>query len=131
MRKGILFVDPVLHFNDEELLEYELFNAFKKILGISRKENKLAVKEGFSCLEEYKKKIEKLGREVLEEVEREGRFAILVLARPYHNDPGVNHGITEELQKLGYPILTIESLPTDEDYISRIFKKSLRKFRTY
>ena len=121
-KKGILFVDPVLHFNDEELLEYELFNAFKKILGISRKENKLAVKEGFSCLEEYKKKIEKLGREVLEEVEREGRFAILVLARPYHNDPGVNHGITEELQKLGYPILTIESLPTDEDYISRIFK---------
>ena len=32
-------------------------------------------------------------REVLEQLEREGRLGVVLLARPYHNDPGVNHEI--------------------------------------
>ena len=31
----------------------------------------------------------------------------MLLARPYHNDPGLNHEILEEFQKLGYPVLTL------------------------
>jgi predicted nucleotide-binding protein (sugar kinase/HSP70/actin superfamily) len=37
-------------------------------------------------------------------LEREDRLGIVVLGRPYHHDPGVNHGIFQELQKRGYPI---------------------------
>ena len=44
-------------------------------------------------------------REVLEQLEREDRIGIVVLGRPYHNDPGINHEILEEFQKLGYPIV--------------------------
>jgi len=43
-------------------------------------------------------------REVLEQLEREDRLGIVLLGRPYHNDPGVNHEILEEFQKLGYPV---------------------------
>ncbi len=32
-------------------------------------------------------------------------------ARPYHSDPGLNHGIPEEFQVLGYPILSMRSIP--------------------
>jgi predicted nucleotide-binding protein (sugar kinase/HSP70/actin superfamily) len=38
---------------------------------------------------------------------------VLVLARPYHADPGINHRLGEELQALGYPVLTVRSLPLD------------------
>ena len=46
------------------------------------------------------------GRAILETVEAEDRVAILMIGRPYHSDPGLNHGIPEEFQVLGYPILS-------------------------
>ena len=41
---------------------------------------------------------------------------------PYHSGPGLNHGIPEEFQALGYPILSVRSLPKDFDYLRRYFK---------
>ena len=34
-----------------------------------------------------------------------------MIGRPYHSDPGLNHGIPEEFQVLGYPILSVRSIP--------------------
>ncbi len=118
---GISFIDPILHFDDEELLKWEMFEAFKNLLSLTRKENDRAVEEGFKALEAYTSEMRKLGEKILRKVEVEGRLAILVLGRPYHNDPGINHGITEELQKLGYPILTIDSLPVTDEFLEKIF----------
>jgi len=50
-----------------------------------------------------------------------------VLNRPYHSDPGLNHGIPEEFQVLGYPILSIRSIPRDREYLDRYFKDELDK----
>ena len=36
-----------------------------------------------------------------------------MIGRPYHSDPGLNHGILEEFQVLGYPILSMRSIPKD------------------
>ena len=36
---------------------------------------------------------------------------MLMIGRPYHSDPGLNHGIPEEFQVLGYPVLSMRSLP--------------------
>jgi hypothetical protein len=58
-------------------------------------------------------------------VERENKIALLVLARPYHADPGMNHGLLEEFQALGYPVLTIRSIPKDPAWLSRWFKDDL------
>ena len=60
-------------------------------------------------------------REVLEQLEREDRLGVVLLGRPYHNDPGVNHEILEEFQKLGYPVFTQDCLPIDDDIIWRLF----------
>ena len=65
------------------------------------------------------------GRAILETVEAENRIAILVVGRPYHADPGLNHGIPEEFQVLGYPILSIRSIPKDREYLDRYFKEEL------
>ncbi len=118
---GIEFVDPILHFDDEELLKWEMYEAFKDLLSLTRKESDRAVEEGFKALEAYTNEMRKLGEKILRKVELEGKIAILVLGRPYHNDPGINHGITEELQKLGYPILTIDSLPITEEFLKKVF----------
>lgn len=50
----------------------------------------------------------------------------MLLGRPYHNDPGINHEILEEFQKIGYPVLTPASLPIDEDIVWRLFGDDVR-----
>jgi predicted nucleotide-binding protein (sugar kinase/HSP70/actin superfamily) len=35
----------------------------------------------------------------------------------YHHDPGLNHGIAEDLQKLGYPVFSQSTLPRDPDLL--------------
>jgi predicted CoA-substrate-specific enzyme activase len=120
-KRGISYVDPILHFHDEELLEYELFATFSKVLNLSRSENRRAVKEGFSSYATYLNEIRKIGEEILKKVEYEGRVAILIIGRPYHNDPGINHGISLKLQKKGYPILTIDSLPVSREFLLKVF----------
>ena len=63
---------------------------------------------------------------MLDTLEREDRLGIVVLARPYHHDPGINHEILEQLQKLGYPILSQHTLPRDEDLLERLFGDEVR-----
>lgn len=49
-----------------------------------------------------------------------------MLGRPYHHDPGVNHGILDELQKRGYPVFSQMALPRDEDMLERLFGDDVR-----
>jgi predicted nucleotide-binding protein (sugar kinase/HSP70/actin superfamily) len=51
---------------------------------------------------------------------------VVLLARPYHNDPGINHEILEEFQKLGYPVFSQDSLPLDDEIIWRLFGDEVR-----
>jgi predicted nucleotide-binding protein (sugar kinase/HSP70/actin superfamily) len=66
------------------------------------------------------------GREVLKKLEAEDRIGIVLLGRPYHNDPGINHEILEEFQKIGYPVLTLQTLPIDEDIITPLFEEDVK-----
>jgi predicted nucleotide-binding protein (sugar kinase/HSP70/actin superfamily) len=52
-------------------------------------------------------------------------MAILLLGRPYHLDPGLNHSVLDEFQVLGYPVLSIRALPKDEAYLNRFFQKDI------
>ena len=49
-----------------------------------------------------------------------------MLGRPYHNDPGMNHDIVEDLQVLGYPVFSLDSLPIDDEYMEEIFGEDIR-----
>ena len=40
---------------------------------------------------------------------------LMVLARPYHMDPGIGHEIEVDLQAYGYPILWMQYFPIDDD----------------
>ena len=60
-------------------------------------------------------------REILNRLEAETKLGIVLLGRPYHNDPGINHEILEEFQKLGYPVFSQDSLPIDDEIVWRLF----------
>ena len=65
--------------------------------------------------------LQDMGREILDQVDRDNKVAIVMIGRPYHNDPGLNHGVPEEFQVRGYPILSVRSLPRDPAYMAKLF----------
>jgi hypothetical protein len=73
--------------------------------------------------------MEAKGKAILEQVEKEDLIAFLMIGRPYHLDPGLTHSIPEEFQVLGYPVLSIRSIPKDEAWLSRFFAEDLQKGR--
>jgi len=126
-KAGIRFLNPHFNMAEPDLFEIQMYKFGHELLGISRRENREAMGEGFKALEEYKKRLRSMGREVLERLEREGKVGIVLLGRPYHNDPGLNHEILAEIQKHGYPVFTIDSLPVDQDILERLFASEVRE----
>lgn len=124
-RAGIRYVDPSLTLIERNLFKDQMFRAWGERLGITRDENDHACDEGFAALAAFDTKMQERGREILEQVERENRVAILVIGRPYHSDPGLNHGIPDEFQILGYPVLSMRSIPKDPAWLKRFFQADL------
>src|SRR6266545_2622336 len=126
-QNGIRYLDPLLNLDQPRFLEKQMFEAFKDILGLTREENTRAIEEGYKALDIFYNVILRgQAREVLNQLEAEERLGVVLLARPYHNDPGLNHEILEEFQKLGYPVFTMDSLPVDDDILWRLFGDEVR-----
>lgn len=122
---GIRYLNPMLDVSNQALFESQLFTAFAGLLGLSRFENRQAVANGYRALEKYKNDLRAKGRELIDSLVRENRIGIVLLARSYHNDPGINHGIPEQFQALGYPVLTLDTLPLHADTLSELFEQDV------
>ncbi len=124
---GTRYLDPILNLDEPPLLEKQMYEVFKDLLGLTQEENHRAIEEGFKALDTlYNVTLRGAGREVLEKLEAEDGLGVVMLGRPYHNDPGINHEILEEFQKLGYPVFTMDSLPIDDDILWRLFGDEVR-----
>ncbi len=125
--RGIEYLDPGLTFSELNLTAKRMFDTWGPRLGVTQDESDHAHREGVKALEQFERDLQDKGRAILETVERENRVAILVIGRPYHSDPGLNHGIPEEFQVLGYPILSVRSLPRDNEYLKRFFAEEFAR----
>jgi predicted CoA-substrate-specific enzyme activase len=123
---NVKYIDPVLNFADRKLFAHQMLQALQPLLGLSMEENDRAVESGFEALQEYESRIRRRARQVLDQLEREDRIGIVMLGRPYHHDPGLNHEIMDEFQKLGYPIFSQNTLPLDDDLLERLFGDEVR-----
>jgi predicted CoA-substrate-specific enzyme activase len=123
---NLKYIDPVLNFADRKLFAHQMLQAWQAVLGLSLEENDRAVESGFAALKEYETGIRKRARQVLDQLEQEDRIGIVMLGRPYHHDPGLNHEILDEFQKLGYPIFSQNTLPIDEDLLEKLFGDEVR-----
>jgi predicted CoA-substrate-specific enzyme activase len=123
---NIQYMDPILNLQDERICADQMFKSWGPVLGLSREENERAVAIGFKSLQECEADIRRQARETLDQLEREDRIGIVMLGRVYHHDPGLNHEIMEEFQKLGYPVFSQSTLPLDEDILDRLFGDEVR-----
>jgi activator of 2-hydroxyglutaryl-CoA dehydratase/predicted nucleotide-binding protein (sugar kinase/HSP70/actin superfamily) len=124
---GITFLSPILNLNDRALLARQMLDAWRPFLGVSEGENARAIAAGFQAQDRYQASLERQALEVLDTLESEGRLGIVVLGRVYHHDPGLNQGILERIQRLGYPILSQSTLPGDPTLLDRLFGEEVRE----
>ncbi|MCE3201303.1 BadF/BadG/BcrA/BcrD ATPase family protein [Paenibacillus sonchi] len=127
--RGIVYLDPAVTFTEPNLLKSQLYEAFGEHLQITRDESDFAAMQGWNAMELFDTEMQEKGRIILEQVERDNRLAILMIGRPYHSDPGLNHSVLEEFQVLGYPILSMRSIPKDETWLNRFFSDDLNSGR--
>jgi predicted nucleotide-binding protein (sugar kinase/HSP70/actin superfamily) len=125
--RGIEYLDPAISFMEPNLMAKRLFETFGPRLGITEDENDHACREAWRAQTIFENDLQDKGRAILETVEDEDRVAILLIGRPYHSDPGLNHGIPEEFQVLGYPVLSVRSIPKTREYLDKYFKEDLDK----
>jgi activator of 2-hydroxyglutaryl-CoA dehydratase/predicted nucleotide-binding protein (sugar kinase/HSP70/actin superfamily) len=125
--RGIKYVDPAITFTEMSLLKSQLFECFGPELGITEDESDFAVIQGMKAMARVDEDLQKKGQAILEQVEEENRVAVLMLGRPYHADPGLNHGVLEEFQVLGYPIVSMRSIPKDPKWLHRFFAEDIKK----
>jgi predicted CoA-substrate-specific enzyme activase len=120
------YLHPLANLADQKLFAKQMFDCWGPILGLSREENQRAVEAGYAAWRGYEREIRQQARDALDMLERENRLGVVMLGRPYHHDPGLNHGILEEFQRLGYPVFSQNTLPFDEDLLDRLFGEEVR-----
>jgi predicted nucleotide-binding protein (sugar kinase/HSP70/actin superfamily) len=124
---GIRYCSPMASLGDRPLVPKQLFEGMRDAIpGLTLEETKKAVEAGYDALEAFARGLRRKGREILETCARADKPAILVLARPYHMDPGIGHEIEVDLQAYGYPVLWAQYLPTDPALLDWMFGPDLR-----
>ena len=118
--ENIEFIEPFLPINNpkkmlQRLTEVEFFQSD----GITSKELKAAMDAGYKELEQYRKDVRNKGKEILQTAKEKNLPVILLVGRPYHIDPEINHGIPEMIQSYNLAIVSEDSVyhmdtPKDE-----------------
>ncbi len=124
--RGVRYLNPVFHMGEPALFEREMLRTFGALLDVTARENRTAIRIARAA--QARMLEDRLRRPAMEEIERlarTGRVGIVVLGRPYHDDPGLNHRIFQDLNRLGYPIFSIQSLPRDERFLRPLFREEI------
>ncbi len=123
----IQYLAPSFDMSLWPLFEIEMYDCFKDLLKVTEEENREAIETALKVWRKYfEVSLRAEARKVLDGLEEEGKVGVVMLGRPYHNDPGLNHEIMAEIQKRGYPIFSVDSLPQDEDILERLFGEEVR-----
>jgi len=124
---GIKYVSPFVSFAEPVLMPKQLFEPLKDAIpGLTLERTKRAVDAGFQALQAFERRARQASRDILTRCAADDKPCVLVVARPYHMDPGIGHEIEVDLQAYGYPVLWAQYYPTDADLMEWSFGDDVR-----
>lgn len=110
---GIPLDMPPVNFNDKKLLRKTCFE-YLASLGVPREVSLQAFDKALESQKQFKGQVRSVAAEVLENAKEEGRPVILLMGRPYHIDPLINHKIPDILINFGLDVITEDSVPLED-----------------
>ncbi len=124
---GVEYVSDVVDFETPHLLRRQLFETWGRRLGVTEDESDWACEQGSEAMRLCDDELQRRGLEILAQTEQTNDVVLLMIGRPYHDDPGLNHDVLEEFQALGYPVLSIRSIPKDPVFLEPFFEDDLKR----
>ena len=118
---NITYLTPFVTLADPRLVPGQLQSALGDALGLTEQETRNAVSAGYRALDAFNREMRAESRKIIEWCAANGKPCALVLARPYHMDPGIGHEVESHLQQHGIPILWTHYLPIDDDIMEWLF----------
>lgn len=107
---SIIFENPFMSFESDEILCNRLIEIFKDRQGITIPEIRNAFGLAWKELAAAREDIRKKGEETLAYLRVSGRKGIVLAGRPYHIDPEIHHGIPELINSFGVAVLTEDAI---------------------
>jgi predicted nucleotide-binding protein (sugar kinase/HSP70/actin superfamily) len=123
---GIQYTAPFVNMAEPEMVPKQMYDGMKDVFDLDMAETQRAVDAGYKALKEFNTKAQAETRKVLEWCARNNKPCVMVLARPYHMDPGIGHEIEGDLQAHGYPIVWLQYMPVDSDLLNWIFGEEVQ-----
>ncbi|MDD6212301.1 MAG: acyl-CoA dehydratase activase [Clostridiales bacterium] len=102
---------PLFHWYETEDRERQLTKYMEDHFQISAKTTREAIRMADEAQNLFHEKMQEAGRSVLDEVQKNGTYAVVLASRPYQNDALVNHELPDMFTRLGIPVLTADSVP--------------------
>jgi len=116
--RGIRHIAPALHLKRGRKHLERVFAEVGRQLGRSRKQSLAALEVGLKVLEDFRRKVERRGAEVLNTLPPD-QVAFIVIGRPYTLwDPALNMDIGKKIQDLGILAIPQDFLPLESVDIS-------------
>lgn len=107
----VSFDEPLFHWYTTEDRDAQLAQYMQQTYGVTPECTHKALAQADAAQASFYQTLEARGKEVLEEVEQQGGYAIVLAARPYHTDPLVHHGLSRLFIEQGIPVLTVDAVP--------------------
>lgn len=101
---------PFLSLKSEETIAYRMIEELSEKFSISSEEIKSAVHTAWIELAACRNDIRQKGEETIQFLNETGNRGIVLVGRPYHIDPEVNHGIPELINSYNIAVLTEDSI---------------------
>lgn len=103
--KGTPIDSPAITFKDKDLL-FKQCQAYLKTFGVDVSTCKQAFRKAVDALEEFDTAMTEYNRHVLEDSRNNHHLAVLLVGRPYHADPLIQHKLSDLAAGMGVNILT-------------------------
>jgi predicted CoA-substrate-specific enzyme activase len=103
---------PAVNLDDKRLLK-KVCKTYLTGLGVPIKVINRAFDRALEAHDQYKAEVRAQAAAVLADARAAGRPVILLLGRPYHIDPTINHKIPEILTGFGADVITEDSIPLE------------------
>lgn len=102
---------PLFHWHSTADRNKQLAAYFEREFNIDQVLVQQAIEQADDAQNTFRTELETRGAEVLEETKREGKFAVVLASRPYHNDSLVNHDLPRYFSDLGIAVLPPDAVP--------------------
>ncbi len=96
---------PAITFKDKKLMTKQILSLLEGY-GVSRSKAKAALEAALAEMQKYEADIAAADREILEDSRQKSRLTILLIGRPYHSDPLIQHKVSEIIAGMGVNVIS-------------------------